>query len=109
MILGFFFLGLNRSSVERDSVKKPVPTNFSVTVYNAIPGPVTKVQFLQKTWIVNKDSFKLLSFNRHPLSTSKRSDLKISNLNKERLIFLKKPPAIFLYHLFPAETDEPQC
>jgi hypothetical protein len=107
MILGFFLFGLNHSQTQRDSVRKPVPVNISVTVYNAIPGPVTKVQFLQKTWIVNKDSFKLLAFNRNPLTTSKRSDLKISYLNKERLTFLKKPPAKLIYHLFQSETDEP--
>jgi hypothetical protein len=109
MVMGFFFLTLNQSHSEKDIIEKQFPFNISVSSFNAIPGPVIKVQFLQKSWIVNKDSFKLLAFNRSPLFTSRKADLKISDLTKERLSFVKKPPAIKLYHLFPPDTDDPHC
>jgi hypothetical protein len=109
VILGFFLLGLNQSHNEGNTVKKPVPYSISVAGYNALPGPVIKVQFLQKNWIVNKDSFKLLAFNRNPLFTSKRAELIISYFSKERLSFLKRPPAILIYHLFQSETDDHLC
>lgn len=106
MILGFFLLGLNNSSTNRDSIKKTVPVNNSLVASNAIPASIIKVQFLQKTWIVNKDSFKLLAFNINPLTTSRRTELKISYINKVRQSFLKLPQQIFLYHSSPPEADD---
>jgi hypothetical protein len=77
--------------------------------YNAIPVSLIKVQFLQKNWIVNKDSFKLLAFNRNPTTTSKRSELRITYINKVRQSFIKMPQEIFLYHLSPPEPDDLNC
>jgi hypothetical protein len=106
MILGLFLLGLNNSATEKDSVKKPVPVNTSFMASNAIPVSVIKVQFLQKTWIVNNDSYKLLAFNINPLTTSKRTELKISHINKVRQSFLKLPQEVFMYHSSPPEADD---
>lgn len=106
MILGLFLLGLNNSATEKDSVKKPVPVNTSFMASNAIPVSVIKVQFLQKTWIVNNDSYKLLAFNINPLTTSKRTELKISHINKVRQSFLKLPQEVFIYHSSPPEADD---
>lgn len=108
LIACFCFLALKDTGTENISVKKSVPANISVSINNAITGPVIKVQEFHKSWISDKDNFKLDAFQRNPLIVSKNTDLKLSQLNILRLSFIDIPQSILQYHLFPSETDDPQ-
>lgn len=102
-------LSLKNTTLESNSVKKPVPVNISISENNAISTSEMKVQIFQKSWIVNKDNCKLLAFNRNPLSVNRITDIKLSYLDKQRQAFLIQPQSIHRYHLFPPETDDPRC
>lgn len=86
---------------------KPVSAYFSLSENSAVSSSSARLQLFQKTWVSNKDHFNLLAFNRNPQSESKKTDLKVSHLLIIRQSSNKIPQFILLYHLFPAETDEP--
>jgi hypothetical protein len=74
---------------------------------NGVFSPGIRVQVFQKTWILNKDNFNLLAFNRNPLHENKITDRKIYNLQEIRKNSNKIPPYIFRCHLFSGEKDDP--
>jgi hypothetical protein len=86
---------------------KPVSTYKSVSEDNAISGQCVRLQIFQKTWILNKDNFNLLAFNRNPLSENRKTSLKITQLHIIRQSSCKIPHHLLRYHLFPVETDDP--
>lgn len=93
----------NKSGISNN----PVSTHISLSVNTAVPGQFIRLHVFQKTWIVNKDNFNLLGFNRNTLSDNKVNCIKISYLKQLRLGSNKIPHFLLRYHLFPAETDEP--
>jgi len=85
---------------------KPVSAYFSLSVNSAVSSSSVRLQLFQKTWVSNKDHFNLLAFNRNPQSENKKTAIKVSHCRIIRQSS-NKIPQFILYHLFPAETDEP--
>jgi hypothetical protein len=85
--------------------KNPVTTYIFASGNNAVSTECIRVQVFQKTWILNKDNFNLLAFNRNPLSVSRKAELKVSQYQFIRQNSHKIPQFILRYHLFPVETD----
>lgn len=98
------FNGNVSSSTETKS--KPVSVYTTIGQNSAVSSPGIRLQVFQKTWILNKDNFNLLAFNRNPLYENKRNGIKISYLLNVRQNRSDIPEFIFLYHLFPAESAE---
>lgn len=109
LIVCLGLLSLKNYSQERNSVKKPVPVNISLSENNAISTTEIKVQIYQKWWIANKDNYKILAFNRNPLSENRITNIRISYLDKLRQSFLIEYQSIHRYHLFRTDTDDPLC
>jgi hypothetical protein len=111
IVLSILFFGLliysNSSRSTNELKRKPVSTNMSVSQNSAISSPCIRLQIFQKSWILNKDNFNLLAFNRNPLYQNKKTSIKVSHLHILRRSSLKIPHFILRYHLFPAEMDEP--
>jgi len=84
----------------------PVTTCIFASGNNAVSNQCTRVQVFQRTWILNRDNFNLLAFNRNPLSVSRKAKLKVSQYQFIRQSLRKIPQFILRYHLFPVETDE---
>lgn len=106
-ILFFGLLFFNNSSGSTPLPKSPpVSTYISVSEDNAISSPCIRLQIFQKTWILNKDNFNLLAFNRNPLTENKKTGIKVSYLQIIRESSHKIPQFILRYHLYPSETDE---
>jgi hypothetical protein len=97
----------NFSGSFAESHRKPVTTYISTIESSAVISSCIKLQIFQKTWILNKDHFNLLAFNRNPLSENKKTGIRVTNLQLLRLSSNRIPQFILRYHLFPAEKDEP--
>ncbi len=99
---------LNETSVASSaSHGKPVKSYESVNNSYGVSSPGVRLQIFQKTWIINKDHYNLLAFNRNPLSESIKANKKVifyQNIRKETGTI---PVFIFNYHLFPSDNDEP--
>ncbi len=106
VLFGFMFFS---NSFENKSgiANNPVSTHISISVNTAVPGQFIRLYVFQKTWIVNKDNFNLLGFNRNTLYDNKLNCNKISYLKQLRLGSNEIPHFLLRYHLFSAETDEP--
>ena len=65
-----------------------------------------RLQVFQKTWIYNKDNFKLSSFVKNQFLENKKVDQKISLLQSIRNRIEGIPTPLFQYHLCPTERDE---
>lgn len=87
--------------------RKPASTCISVIENNADYSPCIRLQFYQKTWILNRDNFNLLAFNSNQISENRKTGIKVSHLQIIRQSSHKIPQFILLYHLFPGDTDEP--
>lgn len=109
LIICLGLLSLKNSTGDRNSQKKHAPVSISVNERTAIPTSLFKVQIFQKSWIVNKDSYKLLAFHTNPLISNRKTDIKISYQDNLRQAFVISPQSILRYHLFPPETDDPNC
>jgi hypothetical protein len=111
ILLLFLFFGLliysNTNRESSASARNPVPSYVTISQSSAVSSPEIRIQIFQKTSILNKDHFSLLSFSRSPLFEDKKSDIKISFLQNIRQNSGMIPIFIFRCHLFPAETDEP--
>jgi hypothetical protein len=86
---------------------KPVSAYMSVSNKYAVSNPCNRLQIFLKTWILNKDNFSLLAFNRNPLTVSKKTDLLVSHLSIIRQNSHRIPQFILRYHLFPSDSDLP--
>jgi hypothetical protein len=65
-----------------------------------------RLQVFQKTWIYNKDVFKLLSIYNYQFLESKKTEQIITLLRNIRNKTEKIQPSFIRYHLFPVERDE---
>jgi len=107
LIVCLGFLSLNNNKEGKLYSKKAIPVYITVSSRDAISTQEFKVQILQRSWIANKDNFKLLSFIQNPFRANRITDIKKSCLDNKRLAFIIKPQSFLLYHLFPSETDYP--
>jgi hypothetical protein len=85
----------------------PVPAYLSVSESIAVISPCIRLQVYQKTWILNKDNFNLLAFNRNPISESKKTKITVAHLQIIRGCSDKIPLFFIRYHLFPDEDLPP--
>jgi len=85
----------------------PASTYISLDQCSAVPGPGIRLEVFQKIWIINKDHFDLLAFNRNPLSDSKKTNLRIIFLRNIRKETNRIPVYIFHHNPFSADKDEP--
>jgi hypothetical protein len=99
-----FHEDVNKSS---GSHRIPVSVFISLDNCSAIPGPGMRLEVFQKVWIINKDHFNLLAFNRNPLSDNKKTNLKIIFLQDVRKESNRIPVYIFHHYPFSADKDEP--
>jgi hypothetical protein len=110
IVLLIIFFGLlicnNSSRNITEYNRKSVSNYMSVSDNNAVSKPCISVQIFQKTWILNKDNFNLLAFNRNQ-SENNKTGIKISHLQIIRQNSHKIPQFILFYHLFPDEAGEP--
>ena len=110
IVLSMLYVGLlfYSNSVKNTPPLKnnPVTTCIFASGNNAVSSQCIRLQVFQRTWILNKDNFNLLAFNRSPLSLSRKAELKISQFQLIRQSSHKIPQFILRYHLFPVETDE---
>jgi len=93
-------------STSTEHKSNPIRTYASESHNSAIFSPGIRVQIFQKIWILNKDNFNLLAFNRNPLSEDKKTGILISYLQNIRVNSDRITSFIFRYYLFPAEKDE---
>ena len=103
------FLGLlvyqNKDYYTSDSNKNSTPTETSLIQSKATVCPGIQIQYFQKSWISNKDNFKLLTFDKTQFLDNKKVDQKIillENIRKNSMRF----PISFIQYLFPHERDE---
>ncbi len=111
ILIAIVFFGLlifnNSGKSSTGSDRKPVPAYMFAVGNSTASGSYFRLQVFQKTWILNKDNFNLLAFNRNPLSESKKTGIKVSHLIALCQSSHKIPQFILLYHIFPPENDEP--
>jgi hypothetical protein len=73
---------------------------------SAVHSADIRIQVFQKTWILNKDNFNLLAFNRNPISDNKRTSLNISRYQTFRRCYPDIPQFLHRYHQFPEESED---
>src|SRR5512141_3106824 len=109
IVLSILFLGLmiNNNTLKSDPVHRnsPVSAFISVSDKSAVSNAYVKFQVYQKTWILNKDNYNILAFNRNPFTLSLRTEMNINNFLILRQSLNKVLQFIRRYHLFPEETD----
>lgn len=85
---------------------KPVPVEISILQSNATLSTGIQLHYFRKSWISNKDNFRLLTFIQTQFLDNRKVNQKIYLLNKVR----KKSPGFLIllihYHLFPQENSE---
>lgn len=109
IVLSILFIGLivNNNSMKSEPVHRniPVSTIISVSDNIAVSNPCIRLQVYQKTWILNKDNYNILAFNRNPFTMSLRTEINIDHFLILRQSLNRVPQFILRYHLFPEETD----
>jgi hypothetical protein len=106
LFLGFLFY--NNSTGSTSELKRtPVPALIAVSDNIAVSSQCLRIQVFQKTWILNKDNFNLLAFNRNPLSESRRAGIKAVHCNILIQDYRKIPIFILLFHQYPDDAGEP--
>jgi hypothetical protein len=99
-----FHEGINKSAGDRGI---PASTYVSLDQSSAVPGPGIRLEVFQKIWIINKDHFDLLAFNRNPLSDNKKTNLRIILLQNILKETDRIPVYIFHHYPFSEDKDEP--
>ncbi|MGD0341423.1 MAG: hypothetical protein ABSA76_06935 [Bacteroidales bacterium] len=105
LIIGLLvFYGISNNGSDKSN--NPTPSVTLITQSSAFVSNGIQINCIQKSWISNKDNFKLLTFDKTQFLENKKTDLKITllenNLKTSKLIqefFLR-------YHLFPSEKDD---
>jgi hypothetical protein len=109
LIIAILFFGLliHSTPVKSSHIPKSSPTSYYIAVSesNAVSNPFIRLQVFQKTWILNKDNYNILAFNRNPFTESRRTEININHFLILRQSLNNFPPFILRYHLFPEETD----
>ena len=96
----------NTNSNISDKNKNSSTTEISLNQSSATFFPGIRLQAFQKTWIYNKDNYKLLSFAKNQFTENKKAVQKIFLLQNIRKNTERIPISFFRYHLFPTERDE---
>jgi hypothetical protein len=108
-VLSILFLGLlgHNESLKSIPVNKNYPglVYISVVSNSAVSNPCIRLQVFQKTWILNRNNYNILAFNRNPFTESQRTGINVGHFLVVRQNLNKVPQFILRYHLFPMETD----
>jgi hypothetical protein len=108
ILILFFVLAIFQNTDYNKSTPngKPVPVEISVLQNNATLSTGIQFHYFQKSWIPNKDNFRLLTFDQTQFLDNKKVNQKIYLLDQVR----KKSPGFLIllthYHLFPQENSE---
>lgn len=109
VILSILFFGLmiNNNTLKNEPVHNndPVSAFISVSDKSAVSNACARFQVYQKTWILNKDNYNILAFNRNPFSMNLKTEMNINSFLILRQSLDKIPQFIRRYHLYPEETD----
>jgi len=89
-----------------DKDNSSTPTEMSFVQSNAVICTEIQIQYCQKSWISNKDNFKLLSFEKTQFLDNKRTDQRIILLENIRKCSTRFPILFLQNHFFPHERDE---
>jgi len=107
ILILFFGLLIHNTPVKSSPIHKSSPVSYYIAVSesNAVSNPFIRLQVFQKTWILNKDNYNILAFNRNPLTESQRTGININHFRALRQNLNIIPLFILRYHLFPEESD----
>jgi hypothetical protein len=107
LVIIVFGLLIQNNPVKSVPVHKSSPVSYYIAVSesNAVSNSCLRLQVFQKTWILNKDNYNILAFNRNPFTESQRTGINISHFLALRQNLNMVPQFILRYHLFPVETD----
>lgn len=107
LVILFFAVLVHYNSSGFTGSAKRAPVTFSISAKDkiAVASPGLRLHVYQKTWILNKDNFDLLAFNRNPLVENSITAIQVSYFQKIRRSLSKVPHFILRYHLFPCQSD----
>jgi hypothetical protein len=78
----------------------------SILQSSALTNAGIQINFIQKSWISNKDHFKLLTFDKTRYLESKKTDIKITRLDSLRRIYSRNPNSLIFRHSIPHSSDD---
>lgn len=104
LLLGLLELNLPDSS--SNILKSPGSIEISMIQSYAIISAGIQINCIQKSWISNKDHFKLLTFDKTQYLESKKINKKITRLDNLRKIYAGIPASLILVHIIPHDNDE---
>jgi hypothetical protein len=110
LLILFLFFGLvvfQKADYNKfDSNSHSTSVEISIIKNNATVSTGIQYYHYQKTWIPNKDKFKILSFDKSQFLDSKEVDQRI--LISEEILkkYIRLPFSFNLHLLFPHESDE---
>jgi len=107
LVLLFFAVLAHHQSTGMIASAGRVPVTYTISENDnsAVASPCLRLNVYQKTWILNKDHFDILAFNRSPIVENGNTDIQVSYFQKIRLSLSRVPHFILRYHLFPSESD----
>jgi|WetSurMetagenome_2_1015567.scaffolds.fasta_scaffold01935_9 hypothetical protein len=107
MVILFFavLVHYNSTGYTVASGKAPATAIITEKENSAVSTPCLRLHVYQKTWILNRDNFDLLAFNRSPFVENNITGIQVSYFQKIRRSLCKVPQFILRYHLFPLESD----
>lgn len=109
LILGLFlgFLVFQKTDYNKsDCNSQSTRVEISIIKSNATVSTGIHFYHFQKTWIPNKNNFKLLSFDKSQFFDSKKVDQRILVFEKIRKNTIQFMISFMQYCLFPHESDE---
>lgn len=111
LLVVIFSFGLllftNSTDNHSGSSKRSNQTQISLSQSSACITSGINFQYLQKSWISNKDNFELLSFGKTQFLDNKKADQKILLQENIRKNSINIPIIILQHHLFTSPPDDP--
>jgi hypothetical protein len=106
IILFLGLMELNLPDNSSNTQKRPGSFEISIFQSSAIINAGIQINCIQKSWISNKDHFKLLPFDKTQYLESKKIDKKITRLDNLRRICTRNPNSLIFIHIIPHNSDE---
>jgi hypothetical protein len=106
LILLFGILELNLPDNSSNTQKRPGSIEISIFQSSAIINAGIQINCVPKSWISNKDHFRLLTFDKTQYLESKKIDKKITRLDNLRRIYTRNPNSLIFIHIIPHNSDE---
>jgi len=106
LILLFGIMELNLPGSSSNTPKGSGSFEISILQSSALTNAGIQINFIQKSWISNKDHFKLLTFDKTRYLESKKTDIKITRLDSLRRIYSRNPNSLIFRHSIPHSSDD---